>query len=89
MTGSDHISDDLYKWRNLYHWYSQQGLEAMNSLVKMFFFRQTNHRGNVRGGSKISQPVDSDCTMAAATACVLMRATESSICKFIDTHTPH
>jgi hypothetical protein len=54
MIGSGHIADYLYKWKNL-HRYSQQGWEAMNSLVKTFFFRRTNHGGGVRGDSKKSR----------------------------------
>jgi hypothetical protein len=54
MIGAGHISDYLYKWRNLYR-FSQQGWEAMNSLVKTFFFRRTNHGGGVRGDSKKSR----------------------------------
>jgi hypothetical protein len=38
MIGLGHIANYLYKWRNLSR-YSQQGWEAMNSLVKTFFFR--------------------------------------------------
>lgn len=44
MMGSGHFAEYLYKWRNLYQ-YSQQGWEAMNSMIKTFFFRRTNHGG--------------------------------------------
>jgi hypothetical protein len=44
MMGSGHVAEYLYKWRNLYR-YSQQGWEAMNSMIKTFFFRRTNHGG--------------------------------------------
>ena len=54
MIGSGHIADYLYKWKNLYR-YSQQGWEAMNSLIKTFFFRRTSHGGGVRGNSKKSR----------------------------------
>lgn len=54
MMGAGHIADYLYKWRNLYR-YSQQGWEAMNSLVKTFFFRRTSHGGGVRGSGKKSR----------------------------------
>jgi hypothetical protein len=54
MMGSGHISDYLYKWKNLYR-FSQQGWEAMNSLIKTFFFRRTSHGGGVRGASKKSR----------------------------------
>jgi hypothetical protein len=54
MIGAGHISDYLYKWKNLYR-FSQQGWEAMNSLIKTFFFRRTNHGGGARGLSKKSR----------------------------------
>ena len=54
MIGSGHIAEYLFKWRNLYR-FSQQGWEAMNSLIKIFFFRRTNHGGGVRGNSKKSR----------------------------------
>jgi hypothetical protein len=54
MIGSGHIADYLYKWKNLYR-FSQQGWEAMNSLIKTFFFRRTSHGGGVRGNSKKSR----------------------------------
>ena len=39
MLGSGHISEYMYKWRNLYE-HSQQGWEAFNALLlKTFFFR--------------------------------------------------
>ena len=54
MIGSGHIYDYLYKWKNLYR-FSQQGWEAMNSLIKTFFFRRTSHGGVLRGASKKSR----------------------------------
>jgi hypothetical protein len=53
MIASGHIADYLYKWKNLYR-FSQQGWEAMNSLIKTFFFRRTSHGCGVRGNSKKS-----------------------------------
>jgi hypothetical protein len=44
MIGAGHLAEYLYKWRNLYR-YSQQGWEAMNALIKTFFYRRTNHGG--------------------------------------------
>jgi hypothetical protein len=38
MIGSGHVAVYLYKWKNLYQ-YLQQGWEAINSLIKTFFFR--------------------------------------------------
>jgi hypothetical protein len=45
MMGSGHFAEYLYKWRNLYR-YSQQGWEAMNAMIKTFFYRRTNHGGS-------------------------------------------
>jgi hypothetical protein len=56
MIGSGHISNYLYRWSNLCR-FSQQGWEAMNSLIKTFFFRRTSHGGGVRGKSKKSRLV--------------------------------
>ena len=54
MIGSGHIAEYLYKRKNLYR-YSQQGREAMNALIKTFFFQQTSHGGGVRGDSQKSR----------------------------------
>ena len=54
MIGAGHIADYLFKWTNLYR-FSQQGWEAMNSLIKTFFFRRTSHGGGVRGTSRKSR----------------------------------
>jgi hypothetical protein len=54
MIGSGHIAEYLYKWKNLFR-FSQQGWEAMNSLIKTFFFRRTSHGGGVRDSSKKSR----------------------------------
>ncbi len=53
MLGSGHIVVYLYKWKNLFR-FSQQGWEAMNSLIKTFVFRRTNHEVGVSGDSKKS-----------------------------------
>jgi hypothetical protein len=84
MIGAGHISDYLYKWRNLYR-YSQQGWEAMNSLVKTFFFRRTNHGGGVKGGSKKSRliPIARWLQRRLMFQC---RATEESILQYAEIH---
>jgi hypothetical protein len=50
-----HISDYLKYWRNLYV-HSQQGWEAMNFVVKKYWFRATN-RGGGRGSRNRLLPV--------------------------------
>ena len=47
LLGSGHIAEFLFKWRNLYA-HSQQGWEALNSLIISVYFRRTN-RGGGRG----------------------------------------
>lgn len=50
-----HLSDYLFKWRNL-SVHSQQGWEALNLAVKKFFFRRTNCGGG-RGSRNSLLPV--------------------------------
>ena len=82
MIGAGHISDYLYKWRNLYR-FSQQGWEAMNSLVKTFFFRRTNHGGGVRGNSKKSRLIPI-ARWLQRRLMFLCRTTEASICQYAE-----
>ena len=51
LLSSGHISTYLFKWRNLYR-HSQQGWEALNSLLKTFYFRRTAHGGAATGQGK-------------------------------------
>jgi hypothetical protein len=50
MIGSGHMTYYLREWRNLYR-YSQQGWEALNSLLKNIYFRRTQ-RGGHKGDGK-------------------------------------
>jgi hypothetical protein len=50
MIGSGHMTYYLREWRNLYR-YSQQGWEALNSLLKNIYFRWTQ-RGGHKGDGK-------------------------------------
>ena len=52
LLGSGHISEFLFRWRNLYA-HSQQGWEALNSLVKSVYFRRTNRGGGKGKKSKL------------------------------------
>jgi hypothetical protein len=85
MIGSGHIADYLYKWKNLYR-YSQQGWEAMNSLIKTFFFRRTSHGGGVRGDSKKSRLIPIARWLQRRLV-FLCRITESSIRQYAEDHT--
>jgi hypothetical protein len=42
--GSGHISVYLHEWKNLYR-HSQQGWEALNKLIKTFYYRRTQRGG--------------------------------------------
>ena len=50
MLGSGHMYEYMVRWGNLTK-YSQQGWEALNSLIKVFFFKRTNKGGHKSGGS--------------------------------------
>jgi hypothetical protein len=50
MIGSGHMTYYLREWRNLYR-YSQQGWEALSSLLKNIYFRRTQ-RGGYKGGGQ-------------------------------------
>jgi hypothetical protein len=54
LLGSGHISDYLYYYKNLFD-HSQQGWEAFNSLLKVFYFRRTNRGGGRGDGSRVRQ----------------------------------
>ena len=49
MIGVRYFRGYMRKYRNL-NKYSQQGWEALNALIKLFFFRRTNKGGNNSGG---------------------------------------
>jgi len=44
MFSSGHLSEYMFKWRNLYR-FSQQGFEKFNHVFSTFYFRRTNHGG--------------------------------------------
>jgi hypothetical protein len=50
MIGSGHMTYFLIEWRNLYR-YSQQGWEALNSLIKNIYYRRTQRGGHKGDGS--------------------------------------
>jgi hypothetical protein len=54
LLASGHIADFLMHYRNLYE-HSQQGWEALNSMLKVFFFRRTTRGGGRGDGSKVRQ----------------------------------
>jgi hypothetical protein len=49
MIGSGHMTYYLREWRNLYR-YSQQGWEALTSLLKNIYFRRTQLGGHKGSG---------------------------------------
>ena len=54
MLGSGHISDFLFYYRNLYV-HSQQGWEAFNSYLKVFFFRRSSRGGGRGDNNRVRQ----------------------------------
>jgi hypothetical protein len=50
MIGCGHLTYYLREWRNLYR-YSQQGWEALNSLLKNIYYRRTQRGGNKGDGT--------------------------------------
>lgn len=84
MIGSGHVADYLYKWNNLYR-YSQQGWEAMNSLIKTFFFRRTSHGGGVKGASKKSRLIPIARWLQRRMV-FLCRVDEHTIHQYIESH---
>eukprot|EP00978_Attheya_sp_CCMP212_P018561 scaffold50946_cov66-Attheya_sp.AAC.1 len=49
LLSSGHISEYLYKWKNLYV-HSQQGWESLNNQFKTMWFRRTGRGGAANGG---------------------------------------
>ena len=49
MVGSGHMYEYMKRWGNLTK-YSQQGWEALNALIKLFFFRRSNKGGKNSAG---------------------------------------
>ena len=53
MIGVGHMLGYMRKYKNL-NKYSQQGWEALNALIRLFFFRRTNKGGKNSGGEMTS-----------------------------------
>ena len=51
ILGAGHLSEYLDHWRNLYR-HSQQGWEALNSMIRTFIYRRT-----ARGGGKHNRSI--------------------------------
>jgi hypothetical protein len=49
LLGAGHISVYLHQWKNIYK-HSQQGWEALNSLIKTFYYRRTQRGGAANQG---------------------------------------
>lgn len=54
MLSSSHVMQYMQEWRCL-HRYSQQGREALNALLKSYFFRRTNRGGLVKNSVQKSK----------------------------------
>jgi hypothetical protein len=51
IIGSSHLTYFVQKYGNLYR-YSQQGWEALNQMLKHYYFNNTNHGGSYGNGGK-------------------------------------
>jgi hypothetical protein len=59
MIGSGHMTFYLQEWRNLYR-YSQQGWEALNSLLTNIYFKRTQlwgHKGDGKSRNSKLVPI--------------------------------
>ena len=54
MLSSSHVMRYMQEWKCL-HRFSQQGWEALNALIKSYFFRRTNRGGLSKNGTKKSK----------------------------------
>jgi hypothetical protein len=54
LLSSSHVMQYMKEWRCLYR-YSQQGWEALNALIKAYFFRRTNRGGLTRNAERKSK----------------------------------
>ena len=54
MVGCGHILQYMSEWGNLNR-FSQQGWEALNALIKLFFFRRTNKGGHNSGADPLAK----------------------------------
>ena len=54
MFSSGHLSEYMFKWRNLYR-FSQQGFEKFNHIFSTFYFRRTNRGGRRHKDAKKSK----------------------------------
>ena len=54
MLSASHIMRYMQEWRCLYR-YSQQGWEALNALLKAYFFRRTNRGGLAKNSARKSK----------------------------------
>jgi hypothetical protein len=78
IIGSGHLSYFGKKYGNLYR-FSQQGWEAMNKLLKHFYFNNTNHGGSYGNGGKTADGSYSCSTVSGDHCRPLMRLCQRSI----------
>ena len=79
-----HIWEQMKKWGNLNR-YSQQGWEALNALMKLFFYRRTNKGGHKSGDDEMS------CNGARSKLIPIIRLVQRRVlflCKIINSDDP-
>ena len=78
IIGSGHLTYFAKRYKNLYR-FSQQGWEAMNQLIKHFYFNNTNHGGSTGNGGKDKDGSYSNLTVSGDHCRPLMRLCQRSI----------
>jgi hypothetical protein len=78
IIGSGHLTYFAKKYGNLYR-YSQQGWEAMNQLLKHYYFNNTNHGGSYGNGGKSDDGTYSCSTVCGDHCRPLMRLCQRSL----------
>jgi hypothetical protein len=84
LLASGHISEYLYRHRNLYV-YSNQGWEALNGLVKQVYFRRTQRGGAAGRSGKRSRLKGIGCWLQRRLVFMVLE-TEDDLRKFLDQH---
>jgi hypothetical protein len=78
VIGSGHVTYFAAKYRNLYR-FSQQGWEALNQLLKHYYFNNTNHGGSAGNGGKNSVGLYVNGTICGDHCRPLMRLCQRSM----------
>jgi hypothetical protein len=78
IIGSGHLTYFAQKYKNLYQ-FSQQGWEALNQLLKHYYFNNTNHGGSPGNGGKNQEGKYTNGMIGGDHCCPLMRLCQRSL----------